>query len=227
MELIFVAVALGLVAGLIPGPFSALIASTAIQSGLAAGIEVALVPLLTETPIMLLTAFVLAVLPLTFLRWVGLLGGLLLIVLSAHIFFRATRPKIPETKGRRSGEKFHVGQAILVAVVSPNPWLFWFFVGSPMILGAWLRSWTLGALTWFGYFGTFMATQLAIAWLAGHGHRRLTGGGRRRTMHGMGALILVAGCLLIWQAYVGNYDGAVRPQQMIERALEGPGSPES
>ena len=65
-----------------------------------------------------------------------------------------------------------------------------------------------------------MGTQLLIAWLAGHGHRKSSSGARRLTMHGMGAVLVLAGCVLIWQAYVGNFDNIVRPQQTIERVIE-------
>lgn len=218
MTLILIAVALGLVAGLVPGPFSALIASTAIEAGLAAGIEVALIPLATEIPIMLLTALVLHNLPLGFLRWVGVVGGALLLFVAYRIFHKADR--LTEVGANARAGKRRLLKPFLVGVLSPNPWLFWLLVGSPLILRAWYVSWPLGMATWAAYFGAFMGTQLFIAWLAGHGHRKMSFGARRRTMHGMGALLAVAGCVLIWQAYVGNFDDIVRPQQTIERVIE-------
>lgn len=218
MTLVLIAVALGLVAGLVPGPFSALIASTAIARGLRAGVEVAVVPLATEIPIMLLTALVLHHLPLGFLRWVGVVGGALLLFVAYRIFHKAdrlTEPGLEAPAGRS-----RLLKPLLVGVLSPNPWLFWLLVGSPLVLRAWYRGWALGVATWAAYFGAFMGTQLFIAWLAGHGHKKLSSGARRRTMHGMGALLVMAGCVLIWQAYVGNFDNIVRPQQTIERVIE-------
>ena len=219
MTLLLIALALGLVAGLVPGPFSALIASTAIEAGLAAGVEVALVPLLTETPIMLLTALFLTQLPLSVLRWVGVAGGAILLFVAVRIFYKSER--LTEARSApRAGKRRWVKPA-LVAVVSPNPWLFWLLVGSPLVLRAWYRSWTLGVATWAVYFTAFMSTQLLIAWLAGHGHRKMSANARRRTMQGMGAVLFMAGCVLVWQAYVGNFENVVRPQQAIERAIQG------
>ncbi len=217
MTLVVLAILLGLVAGLVPGPFSALIASTAIEQGLVAGVEVALVPLATETPIMLLTALVLHTLPLGFLRWVGIVGGVLLAFLAFRIYRRASSDE-PETV-RKVGKRRLLKPA-LVGVLSPNPWLFWLLIGSPLILKAWYVSWPLGVATWAAYFGTFMGTQLLIAWLAGHGHKKLSEHGRRRTMRGMSVVLLMAGCVLIWQSYLGNFDDMFRRQQAIERVIE-------
>lgn len=51
MEFLALGSALGLVAGFVPGPFTALVARTALDKGLAAGLKVSLVPLVTEIPV--------------------------------------------------------------------------------------------------------------------------------------------------------------------------------
>jgi threonine/homoserine/homoserine lactone efflux protein len=60
VELIFAALSFGIGAAISPGPLLALLISETIQSGLKAGCKVALVPLITDLPIILLVFFVFA-----------------------------------------------------------------------------------------------------------------------------------------------------------------------
>jgi len=71
---------LGLFSGIVPGPFTALIATTAFQQGLRTGILVAVVPVLTETTVMALTAALVYRLPERALQVMGVVGGGLLAV---------------------------------------------------------------------------------------------------------------------------------------------------
>lgn len=75
MESSLLGIAVGLFAGLIPGAFSTVVASTARERVRREGMKVALTPVGTETLVMLAAGFVLSRLPEQMLRWIGLLGG--------------------------------------------------------------------------------------------------------------------------------------------------------
>lgn len=68
----------GVVAGLAPDPFLAFVAATSVEHGSRAGFRVALAPFAVETPVMLLSVLVLASIPDATLKWIGLVGGVVI-----------------------------------------------------------------------------------------------------------------------------------------------------
>ena len=56
LPFLFAGLVLGLSGGLVPGPLLTLVASETLRHGAAAGIRVALAPLLTDAPIILATS---------------------------------------------------------------------------------------------------------------------------------------------------------------------------
>jgi threonine/homoserine/homoserine lactone efflux protein len=70
----------------VPGPFSALLAATALRDGFAAGLKIAALPLLTETAVVVTTALFVSRLPDTALRWAGFAGGLFVLYLAKRIW---------------------------------------------------------------------------------------------------------------------------------------------
>jgi len=128
-----IGVVLGLSAGLAPGPLLTLVISETILHDIRAGIRVALAPLVTDPPIILLTVFILSKLS----NFHGILGVISLVggfvVLGMGI------------KGLKSkGLEFNIQKArprsllkgILVNFLSPHPYLFWLSVGAPTMTRA-------------------------------------------------------------------------------------------
>jgi threonine/homoserine/homoserine lactone efflux protein len=91
MESILLGLGVGLFAGLIPGAYSTVVATTALERGLGEGLKVSAVPVLTESFVMLLAVFVLSRLPEATLRWIGIAGGLLLLFMAWRVFRDARR----------------------------------------------------------------------------------------------------------------------------------------
>lgn len=204
---------LGLFSGMVPGPFSALIAATALKRGFWAGFRIGVVPLATETGVLVVTALLLAQLPEGILRWMGIAGGLFILFLSVRTWRQAEEP--PEVEAL-SGSFREMLEGTVLAVLSPNPWVFWLLIGSPLFLSAWHRGWPSG-LAFFGSFLLFLVgIYVAIAGLAAYGRRRLPLTWRRRLMRGTAVLLLVAGSVLVWQSWLGNFQRMVQGSQTIE-----------
>lgn len=204
---------LGLFSGMVPGPFSALIAATALKRGFWAGFRIGVVPLATETGVLVVTALVLSQLPEGVLRWMGIGGGLFILYLSLRTWREAGEP--PEVEAL-TGSLREMLEGTVLAVLSPNPWVFWLLVGGPLFLSAWHRGWMTG-LAFFGSFLFFLVgIYVSIAGLAAYGHERLSPTWQRRLMRGTAILLLVAGGVLVWQSWLGNFQRMVRGSRTIE-----------
>lgn len=207
---------LGLFAGAIPGPFSALVAATSLQSGFWSGFRVAAVPIVSELLVLTLAALLVSQLPEGVLRWMGVCGGLLILYLARATWTRADEDlaaKIPDTGPRRSLE------AALLAVVSPTPWVFWVFVGAPLLVGFWRESWALAAVFAGAFVLALLAVRTVVAGLAAFGRRRLRPLWRRRAMKVVSGLLVAAGLILAWQSWVGNFQRMVTGAEGIRSTV--------
>lgn len=204
---------LGVFSGMVPGPFTALIAASALKGGFWAGFRIGIVPLVTETSVMAVTAIVLAQLPETVLRWMGLGGGLFIFYLAYRTWQESGSP--PEAEPLTGSFRQMVEGAIL-SVLSPTPWVFWLLVGAPLFLAAWHDGWMTG-MAFFGSFLFFLVSMyLGIAGLAAYGQKRLSEAGQRRIMRVTASALVVAGGVLLWQSYVGNFQRMVSGSETIE-----------
>ena len=204
---------LGLFSGMVPGPFSALIAATALKRGFWAGFRIGVVPLATETAVLAVTALVLSQLPDAILRWMGIAGGLFILYLAFRTWQEADEP--PEVEALTGSFK-QILEGTTLAVLSPNPWVFWLLVGGPLFLSAWHRGWVTG-LAFLGSFLLFLVgIYLSIAGLAAYGQQKLPRRWQRRIMRATAILLLGAGGVLVWQSWLGNFERMVSGSQTIE-----------
>lgn len=208
---------LGLFSGIVPGPYSGLVAATALHHGFRAGLKLALIPLLSEGAVLAVTAILISQLPSATLRWMGIAGGLLVLYLAWRTYRDAggrVRPEVDEGETRR------VGEGVLLGLLSPAPWVFWLLVGSPLFLSAWRQGWVPG-LAFFGAFMFFMV-GINVAWaaLAAYGHSRLSDTSHRRLMMGAAFGLAVAGGVLIWQSWIGNFREMVEGSENVVEEVE-------
>ncbi len=189
MEFITLGVILGLSSGITPGPLLALVLSESLQHGAAAGMKVAVSPIVSDIPIILVMLFATANLshmnPL--LGILSILGGGLLLFLGTRNFRIRPLPLATSTGTPRPFSK-----GILVNALNPNPYLFWFTVGAPIASRAMsLRyGWFLAFLGCF--YGAFVAVKFTVAILAGRSRRLIGGTVYKYTMWFLGAVL----CLL-------------------------------
>ena len=165
-------VILGLSAGLSPGPLLALIISQTIKHGTREGAKVAIAPLITDFPIIILSTFVLARLSgyQSILGLVSITGGLFLSYLSYEsirtVGFKATIV---------DAEPQSLSRGAIVNALSPHPYLFWITVGAPTILKGWTESPFLAVVFVASFFGCLVGSKVVLAVLAGKSRRFLIG----------------------------------------------------
>lgn len=124
---------LGLSAGLAPGPLLTLVISETILHDVKAGIKVALAPLITDLPIIVLTVFILSRLSgfHGILGVISLIGGILVMVMGIQ-GIKARGLDLDIQKARPKS----LIKGVLVNMLSPHPYLFWLSVGAPTMTRA-------------------------------------------------------------------------------------------
>lgn len=188
---------LGLSAGFAPGPLLTLLISETLQHDIKSGVKVALAPIITDLPIIILTLFVLSKLSNfhNILGVISLAGGFFILlmgyesVLTTGIEFSL-----------REAESKSLTKGVLANALNPHPYLFWFSVGAPTMSKA--MSLNISALLAFiiSFYICLVGSKILLAILIGKSKSFLSGKVYIYTMRFLG---LVLGVL----AFVLFYDG--------------------
>lgn len=197
-------ISLGFSAGIGPGPLTTLVISTTLARGFGAGLLVALAPLLTDAPIILLTLVVISALPAAVVTGLAVAGGLYLLFLGGKTAQTARTAVLATGSAAPQQRRADLGRGALVNMLNPAPWLFWLSVGGPILTEAWQGP-KLAALGFLvGFYALLVGCKIGLAWVVASGRRFLTDVWYRRLLAGSGLLLAGFGLLLIWQATLGK-----------------------
>lgn len=196
---LIIGVILGLSAGLAPGPLLTLIISETLQHGIKAGIKVALAPVITDLPIILIALFVLSKLNdfSVVLGIISLLGGLFVFYLSYHNI-RLNQ----QSHDNNDIKPQSLTKGVLTNLLSPHPYLFWFSVGAPMVTKAINDNIYAPMAFIFGFYIFLVGSKIILAMLVGKSSRFLQGKVYRFTMRLLGGLLAVFAILLIYDGLI-------------------------
>lgn len=168
MQFITLGLLLGLSAGITPGPLLALVFSESLRHGTAAGMKVAVAPVFSDIPIVLLALYVLTRLshldPL--LGGISILGGGLLLFLGIQNFrIRGV------TLGPSDDTPRPFTKGIVVNALNPHPYLFWMTVGASIANRTISLHWVY-LLAFLGcFYASFVAAKVILAVLVGRSRR--------------------------------------------------------
>lgn len=218
LEYVLMGALIGFFSGAVPGPFSALIATTALRHGFWAGFRIGVVPLVTETAVMAFTAVLISQLPQGVLRWIGVVGGVFILYLAWRTWKESR--DLPEEGESKEEATRSTLEAMTLAVLSPTPWAFWLFVGSPLLVGAWRQGWGLAVAFLGSFLLLLVGIHLAIAALAGFGRKRLSRSWRRRLLATASVLLVAAGGVLVWQSWTGNFQSMVTDSEGVRSMVD-------
>jgi threonine/homoserine/homoserine lactone efflux protein len=220
MDTLLLALGVGLAAGFSPGPLLTLVVTTALERGFAAGARVAMAPLLTDAPIILVSLLVLSELPAGFLAAVTVAGGLLVGYLGVDTLRTARGAggglsvEGALEAAPRSGSR-DLRRGALVNLLSPHPWIFWMTLGGPELVRSWARSPPLAIGFAAVFFALLVGGKTLIAGLAARSRRLLQGRWYGRVLAVLGAALIALGAMLVaqgiagWQALPETAPGAV------------------
>lgn len=190
---------LGLSAGFAPGPLLTLVISETLQHDIKAGVKVALSPLLTDAPIILLTIFVLAQLSElnTVLGIISLFGGAVILHMGYSSMKTQGETHVIEAKPQGSLLKGALANAL-----SPHPYLFWLSVGGSIMH----KAMGQGLMALIGFLGSFyiclIGAKVLTAFLVGRSKMFLSSTLYKYTMRLLGLALCILALILFregWQ----------------------------
>ncbi|MCF6246088.1 MAG: LysE family transporter [Desulfobacula sp.] len=172
MHFFIIGMVLGLSAGLAPGPLLTLVVSETIQHDIRAGIKVALAPLVTDLPIVVLTVFILSRLSgfHTVLGSISIVGGVVVMGMGIG----GIRTKGLEIQIEKS-RPHSLLKGVLVNVLSPHPYLFWLSVGAPTMAKANKVHLFAAVLYVIGFYLFLIGSKIVMAVLVGKSKSILKG----------------------------------------------------
>jgi len=156
-------VLLGLSSGLSPGPLLTLVLTQTISHNRAEGIKVALSPLITDLPIILITVLILGRLARfdIFLAIISFVGAIFL----AYLGVESLRSKELnlDVKDSKSGS---LKKGIIANFLNPSPYLFWTTVGTPLLLKAYKTDLLASILFMLLFYVCLTGSKVLVAFLA-------------------------------------------------------------
>jgi threonine/homoserine/homoserine lactone efflux protein len=132
-------VSYGFAAAVQPGPMQTFIILQALKNGWKRSMVYALVPLLSDLPIIALVVTVLALLPAGWVIVLRVAGGAFLIYLAVGALRTALHP-MAEAEAADGSPQRGLLSAVVINLLNPNPYLFWSLVTGPILLTGWKES---------------------------------------------------------------------------------------
>ena len=186
-------VLLGFSAGLSPGPMLALVLAQTLRHGSREGCKIALTPLVTDAPIILVALALAAKLaelrPL--LGIVSIAGAVFVLYLA----WESVRPvrQAAEASAERPRSWF---KGIVTNLLNPHPWLFWLTVGAAILAKAMAQSWLVAVAFLFGFYLLLVGSKVMVALLAGRSRNLLAGRPYQAAMRVLAVLLALFALLL-------------------------------
>lgn len=163
---LLIGISYALSAGLQPGPLQAFFIAKVAEGGWRKALPAAFAPLVSDGPIALVSILLLRVLPSNFRDWIGLAGGILLLFFGWSALRTAssdhrTPPTDPGSTPRT------IGQAALINLLNPNPYLGWSLVMGPAVINAWESGPGMAAALLLSFYITMIGTSILLIYLVG------------------------------------------------------------
>ena len=205
MSYILLGLSLGLSAGLAPGPLLALVIQRTLRYGVASGLRIAIAPLITDFPIVILALLIISRLPEIYLNAMMALGGAFVLWLAFEAW-RDAADITPENAGTASIQQ-DLLRGAMINFLNPHPYLFWGAVGAPLVVRAWNQNpWhAIGFITTF--YALLVGSKVVLALILGR-VRHLPPHRYHRLMQFTSLLLLAAGGFMLYAAWQGFMTGS-------------------
>ena len=162
---------------------------------------VALAPLLTDAPIIVLSVLLVSRLSPAILTWVGVAGAVVVLWLGVGTLRAARTATLPGKETGIARTRNELWRGVVVNALNPHPYLFWAAVGGPALVNAWRRSPGFALAFLVPFYLLLVGSKVLVAWLASRQVGRFTLVWYRRALAASGLLLLLMGGWLIWQTY--------------------------
>lgn len=200
MSLLLTALVLGLYAGFSPGPMLTLVLSETLKHGTKAGLQVALSPLITDVPIIILALVLMNQLAQmqTALGIMSLVGALVLIWMGYESV--KTQP-IEINNSSLITKPASLKKGILVNLVNPHPYIFWITIGAPLIYKAYQQSLGLALGALLGFYICLVGAKVLLALIAGRYRHALSSQLYLMLVRGLGLVLWLFALFMAWEGF--------------------------
>ena len=188
INILTVGTILGLSAGFSPGPLLTLVISETLQHDIKSGVKVAVAPIITDIPIVILTLFILAKLSNfhNILGIISLIGGFVVLFMG----YESIRTKGVQLNFQEKNPK-SLTKGILVNILNPHPYLFWLRDGAPIMTKAMNQSVFLALAFFCNFMALLVGSKILLAILVGKSKSFLVGNVYIYTMRFLGVVLCV------------------------------------
>ncbi len=150
----------GLTLGMSPGPLLTLVISETLKHDKKEGIKIAVAPILTDLPIVLITLLILSKLtnfdPI--LGSISIFGAIFIGYLAyENISIKKIELDVSEAKPQS------LKKGVIANFLNPHPYVFWFIIGAPTVLRAWGVSLFSAILFILGFYIFLVGSKISIA----------------------------------------------------------------
>ncbi len=157
---LFSGIIFGLTLGVSPGPLLTLVISETLKHNRKEGIKVAIAPIITDLPIVLITLLILSKMsnfdPI--LGSISILGAIFIGYLAyENIFAKSVELNIQDVKPQS------LKRGIIANFLSPHPYIFWFIIGAPTVLKALNISFFSAVSFILGFYVFLVGSKIFIA----------------------------------------------------------------
>ena len=197
VSLILMGTTLGFWAGISPGPMLTLIISETLKFGSKTGVKVAVAPVLTDAPIVILSMLILSQISgmNNILAVISICGALFLLYLALENF------RIKEKPLDSGNQKLtSLNKAILINFLNPNPYIFWMTIGGPLLLKGFNVSTLNGVSFLIAFYLVMIGTKIVIALVGGKIKPFLGSKSYITTLRVLGVLLIILAVILFIDA---------------------------
>ncbi len=194
LHFLTIGIVLGLSAGLIPGPLLTLVITETLQYDVKAGIRVSIVPIITDAPI-IIAAFLIIPQLTNFhniLGIISIIGAFLILYMG---YESITTQGIANFKLQNT-KSHSFTKGMLVNILSPNPYLFWFTVGTPILAKAMVINIFTPFIFIFSFYICLVSTKIILAILVNKSKTFLVGNLYLYTMRFLGLMLCILAIIL-------------------------------
>ena len=188
---------LGLSAGCSPGPLLTLVVTESLRVGIAAGVRMAVAPLITDAPIVLAALILMPRLNAA----TGLMG---FITLGGAGFITWMAIESMTFKGAPSETApvppASIWRGVLANALNPSPYLFWFTVGGALVLRTADQNRAAAAVFIGVFYACLVGSKILLALVVGRSRRFLQSGIYVGILRLLGGVLLLFGVRLLWDA---------------------------
>jgi threonine/homoserine/homoserine lactone efflux protein len=152
----------GLTAGISPGPLLTLVITETLKHNKKEGIKIAVAPLITDLPIIIVTTFIFSGISQynILLSTISFLGG----IYFAYLGYETIKTKGLETEIQKLRPE-SLKKGITANFLNPNPYIFWLTVGIPTAFKAYETSLITAILYFLLFYIMLVGSKISVALL--------------------------------------------------------------